>query len=97
MTEHKGYTLRSGRRLLGTIRPTETRGVFSWASNFTKDRGVTTGLDSAISVVLREAGMSPRQYEIDLVDVETGKRRSLGSSARDSRARRSTSRKGRAT
>lgn len=77
MRDHRGYTLRSGRRVLGSIRPTATRGVYAWASNFTRDRGVTTGLESAIRIVLREAGMSPRMYEIDLVDVETGKRRAL--------------------
>ena len=76
---HRGYTLRSGRRLLGTIRPAaETRGAYLWSSNFTKDRGITgEGLDQAIRIILREAGMSPRQFEIDLVDVETGKRRRL--------------------
>lgn len=82
----KGYTLRSGRRILGTIKATETRDVYLWSSNFTKDRGVTTGLDRAIRIVLNEARMSPRQYEIDLVDVETAKRRRLGGSAGDSRA-----------
>lgn len=74
---HRGYTLRSGRRILGSIKPTETRGVYLWSSNFTKDRGVTEGLDKAIKILLREAGMSLRQFEIDLVDAETGKRRSL--------------------
>jgi len=74
---HKGYTLRSGRRLLGSIRPTETRDVFLWSSSFTKDRGITTGLDKAIRLVLKQAGMSPRQYVIELVDVETGKRRPI--------------------
>lgn len=74
---HRGYTLRSGRRILGSIKPTETREVYLWSSNVTKDRGVTRGLDSAIRILLKEAGMSLRQHEIDLVDAETGKRRNL--------------------
>lgn len=75
---HKGYTIRSGRRLLGSIKPSETRGVYHWSSNFTKDRGITgEGLDQAIRIILREASMSPRQFEIDLVDVETGRRRPI--------------------
>lgn len=77
MARHPGYTIRSGRRLLGSIRPTETRDVYLWSSHFTKDRGVTTGLNKAIRIIVREAGMSPRTHEIDLVDVETGKRRSI--------------------
>lgn len=78
-----GYAIRSGRRLLGTVRPTDTRDVFAWSSNFTKDHGVTAGLDNAIRLVIREAGMSLRQHEIDLVDVTTGKRRSLNPERRD--------------
>lgn len=74
-TKHRGYRLMSGKRVLGSIVPTTTRGIFSWSSNFTKDKGVTPDIGLAIGILLREAGMSKRQYEIDLVDAETGKRR----------------------
>ena len=74
---HSGYTIRSGRRILGIIKPSEVRGVYLWSSNFTKDRGLATGLEAAIRLVLTEARMSPRMWEIDLVDAETGKRRSV--------------------
>lgn len=65
------YTLRSGRRVVGRIRQLG-RDTFSWASNFTGDRGVTHSLDNAVRVVLVQASMHPRQYEISLSDDETG-------------------------
>ena len=85
---HYGYKLRSGRRVLGTIKPAETRNVYLWHSNFTKDSGFVTGLDKAIDIVLKEARMSLRLYEIDLEDIETGKRRSLNTSQRDKGSRK---------
>lgn len=85
LASHRGYTLRSGRRILGSIKPTKTRDVYLWSSNFTKDRGVTTGLDSAIRILLKQSSISLRQYEVDLVDAETGKRRSISSSGPISR------------
>jgi hypothetical protein len=77
-TTKTGYKLRSGRRILGTIEPGDTG--FAWTSNFTGHRGVamdlegvSSDLDTAIRALCRTAGMSPRQYEIDLVDA-TGQR-----------------------
>ena len=36
LRSHYGYKLRSGRRVLGTIKPAAMRNVYSWQSNFTK-------------------------------------------------------------
>lgn len=71
------YQIKSGRRIVGTIVPSETRGMFFWSSNFTQDHGITSGMDSAIRLVLREARMSPRQYVLHLVDRQTGKAREI--------------------
>lgn len=63
------YTLRSGKTLLGTITAVpDARGQFWWQSNVSKDRGITTGLDKAIHLVLKDAGANPARHNVTLYD-----------------------------
>lgn len=83
---HKGFVLRSGRRVLGRFQPTESRDEFLWSSDVTGDRGVTGGGSSnAVRILLRNAGGSPSQLTIE--NRETGERWGVPSGANRDRAR----------
>jgi len=76
MARHRGYRLYSGRLVLGEVVPSITRNVYKWRSRVTKDRGITgNGFAFAVALVLREAKVSPRAHEVDLVDITTKQRR----------------------
>ena len=66
--KRKWKKIRSGRLILGQIQHVGS-GTYLWESKRGgKDRGISGNRENAVNNVLRDAGVSRRQYEVSVED-----------------------------